>query len=435
MHLTRTQVIILGILGLVILIGALMFLGILPGLRSKTPEALSGKLTIWGPIDTPDIFRDSLFAAYQQLRPGVEISYRQMDEATYEEDIIDALAAGTGPDIFLVKNTWLPKHFEKLYPLTSSQLPIENIRTLYPSVIEQDLTANENVYGLPLSIDTLALYYNKQMFDNAGVAEPPRTWEQFVNLIPRLRSLDKTGKITLAAAAIGGSIKTIPTAGDLVSLLLLQDNVKMTDDSFTAATFSRDGEKPFRSYIGYANSANPNYTWNDNFSPALDAFSQEEVAMIFDYADKQKLLKAKSPFLNFAIAPMLQKADTKTAVNYAQYWALGVSTKSQNIALAWDFVLAASTNPTINESYLRTSGRSPALRSLINKNINDPIIGIFSRQALTTKSWRQIDASFISTTFSQMIESVITGKSPADRALKTAEEAISALMRRKNQTQ
>ncbi|WP_342573400.1 extracellular solute-binding protein [Paenibacillus sp. FSL R5-0749] len=60
-----------------------------------------------------------------------------------------------------------------------------------------DLKINDRLYGLPFRSDGWALYYNKDLFDQAGVAYPgdDLTWEQYVELAKKMTSGSGTDKI------------------------------------------------------------------------------------------------------------------------------------------------------------------------------------------------------------------------------------------------
>ena len=60
------------------------------------------------------------------------------------------------------------------------------------------------IYGLPLSLDTMAIYYNKDLLDRSSVPEPPKTWEEFAVAVKKITKYDKqTNKITQSGAALG----------------------------------------------------------------------------------------------------------------------------------------------------------------------------------------------------------------------------------------
>ena len=307
----KTRIFILGLGGLIVLALILMLTGLIPGLKGPGGGKIQPvALNVWGVFMSP-----GTFAEIAANIPGFAPNYRELDPLTYEADLVNALAAGKGPDVFMIHSSWAPKHFEKLAPISVSQLGISSLRDLYPTVVEQDFAPDSGaVYALPLYLDTLALLYNKNIFDQKGVALPPATWTEFQELIPKLRETDSAGRIVRPAAAIGGSGKNINRAADLISLLMLQSGVNMTTSDFSKATFAEKGRNPLLFYTKFANPASEFYTWNDTQKNSLDSFASEETAIIFNYQYRLRALKEKNPFLEIGIAPMPQASKTGTAV-------------------------------------------------------------------------------------------------------------------------
>ncbi len=407
----------------------LIVVALIFGIR-RDSERLSGTLNFWGVFDSPQIIGE-LVSQYQKLQPRVLINYRQINAATYENDLINALAGTQAPDIFMFHNAWLPKHFGKIVPLTDARISLSAFRGLYPTIVEQNFAPDGVIYALPLYIDTLALFYNKDAFDAKGIAAPPKNWLEFQNLIPKLRELDKTGRLAKMAAAIGGSNKSVNRASDILNLLMLQSGVPMTDKEFTRAVFADEGLESLNFYTQFSNARSPYYTWNDSLPFSVDSFSEGQTAMMFNYSHQIALLKEKNPFLNFTAAPMPQTSGAEKNVNYANYWGLAVSAKSQSYDAAWDFIMYLTANSDASRKYLQLTGKPPALRSLIAAMSDDPEIGMFTKQALTARSWPQIDNLAVENSFSKMIENVITGRLVPQKAIQQAEDEITALMSRR----
>ncbi len=428
MHPTKTQNVIV-VIGLVLVVaGFLMFTGILPGLQSTNESLLSGELKVWGVFDAERAMSESLIADFQAKNPRVTVKYRRFDVRTYEQDLINALAAGTGPDVFMIKNTWLAKHSDKITPIPQASYTPADLAEAFPAVVEKDFVTSGQVYALPLYVDSLALFYNKDLFDNAGIANPPKTWAEFEVLIPLLRRLDSSGRIVQAAAAVGGSDRNINEASDLLTLLMLQDGVKMSDSG--RAQFSPAGLSSLEYYTSFARAQNQNYTWDPTLHYSLDAFSEESVAMVFNYGHQIAALKEKNPFLNFGVAPMLQQPNAKKDINYANYWGLAMSNKSLAQSIALPFILNSTILPEVSVKYLNATGRPPALRLLIASNSKNPGLGVFARQALTSISWLKTDDTAIDEIISKMIDLVITGQLAPSEALKQAQEKVNELLRR-----
>ena len=282
------QIIIVLAAVIVVVLLILLFVG-----GSNPPSPPKVALNVWGVFDEREAFERTV-ANYQQVRPNVEVKYQKIDGDNYQNTLIDALAAGRGPDIFAIHNRSLPKNLNKLTPASLEQINLTELRELFPQVVEQDFTSNNKIYALPLYLDTLVLIYNKDLFDQAGIVAPPKTWDEFQNIIPRLRLLDEGGRIQRAAAAIGSSEKTTNAGIDLLRLLMTQNGAEMVNSELTAATFAETpGFRAFNFYLQFANPESPLYTWNDNQLFALDSFAAGNVAMIFGYKSDIATIKEK----------------------------------------------------------------------------------------------------------------------------------------------
>jgi len=385
-------------------------------------------LTIWGVNDSKEVLRP-VFEDFQKKYPKIKIEYSKFDEADYETSLINALAANKGPDIFMLHRSWLGKHQDKVFAFDKTKISLTKLRELFPWVAEQDFYDGQNIYALPLYIDTLALIYNKDIFDAAGIAIAPTTWQEFKILIPQLRKIDpKTNAILRAAGAIGGSKASIHNASDILNLVMMQSGISFPKNASERLSFSLKAEELLSFYVEFANPKTLVYTWNDGFSQgSLEAFSNEEVAIIFDYQSNLKILKKKNPYLSIGVSPMLQ-FDLDKPVNFANYWGLAISNKSKNPAASQDFILSFAANETNSQTYSQSSGRPPALRKLISQYQDDPNLGVFAKQVLSARSWHQQDYKFINQVFSDMIESVLIGKLSIKDALETAENKINSLI-------
>src|SRR3989304_9385450 len=99
MTFTKQQLIFLGAVGIIILV----FIVILFAGGRKNTERIN--LTVWGVDD--ELAWDYAISRYQRLHPNVRIEYTELTEDSYEKELINALAAGRGPDIFMIDNGWV----------------------------------------------------------------------------------------------------------------------------------------------------------------------------------------------------------------------------------------------------------------------------------------------------------------------------------------
>ena len=85
---------------------------------------------------------------------------------------------------------------------------IKDVKEVYPDVVAGDVLRRINtspegspavwedkVVALPMSVDTLALFVNKDLLNAAGIPTIPDTWAKFQATIPRLVKVDRDGKL------------------------------------------------------------------------------------------------------------------------------------------------------------------------------------------------------------------------------------------------
>ena len=425
MQLTRPQLIIVGVAGFIVLFFLLGFLGVIPIFRDDVARQ-NVKLEVWG-IDDQGPWGDAI-ARYNGLYPGSSVRYTKIGQTNYEQQLLDALAAGTGPDIFMFHNTWLPKHQNKIVGATAEQISVSTFRNLFPPVAEEDFINNGQIFASPIYIDTLALFYNRDILAAKQVAIVPTTWDGMKQVIPKVREFNSQGNLSKSALAIGGTLKSVTNATDIMSLLFLQFKTEMIRGGTSVGLVSEEGTAALNFYTQFSNPRSAYYTWLDSFKPSIDSFASKQTAMILAYATQIPEVKAKNPALNFIVAPAPQ-LKKEEPINYASYWGLAVSSKTKYSKAAWDFILLATTNESLSRGYMTATDKPPALNSLINENFNSSTLGVFATQALTAKSWRQPDNIEVQRAFNNMIESVITGKLTVDKALREAQDKITSLLK------
>lgn len=397
------------------------------------------ELNVWRVFDDTDTFQD-IIKNYKQLRPHVTVRYRKLKYEEYEQALLEAWAEDRGPDVFSIHNTWVGKYQNKISPMPASltlpytytsgtikketktvlrqerTISLRDLSKKFTDQVFKDAARDGKVLGLPLAVDTLVLYSNRDLLNQAGLTAPPATWEGFKEAVVKLTSQDQEGNIRQAGAAFGRA-DNVERAFDILSLLMLQNGTEMVDSERGGATFdrpSRDdrsylpGLKALEFYTDFANPAREVYTWNETLPQSLEAFIQGKAAFFFGYSYHLPLIQVRAPKLNFEISPAPQ-IEGNPPVNYASYWLESVSFKSKNKDIGWDFVLFASQKEQA-ESYLAFAKKPAALRELIDKQKEDIDLGPFAEQILTAKSWYQgKDANAAERIFLEMISQANEG--------------------------
>ncbi|MFA5129198.1 MAG: extracellular solute-binding protein [Patescibacteria group bacterium] len=437
------------------------------GTSQEAQEAMKPiNLVYWRVFDDQDAF-DEIITAYKAIHPNVSVSYRKLRMEEYEKTLLNALAEDRGPDLFSIPNTWVREYQTKILPMpktitlpyqittgtvkkettiqlqTTSTLSLRALRTDFMDQVAKDVVlkyqagdqpAEDRIYGLPLYLDTLALFYNRDILNASAIPEPPRTWAEFSEDVKKIAKIDKQGNILQSGAAIG-TANNVERAPDILSLLMMQNGTIMADENGNA-TFAAmpagatlinpPGEDALGFYTDFASPYKEVYTWNNNMPNSLEAFSTGRAAFFFGYSYHIPQIKNLAPKLNFAIAKMPQ-IEGSQEINFANYWVETVSTKTKNQNEAWDFLQFAAKAENA-QKYLAKTKKPTALRSLVASQIEDLDLAVFASELLTAKSWYQgMDALAMEKILNEMIENVVAGT-------QTLKEAIGLAQGRVNQT-
>src|SRR5579864_3347190 len=181
-----------------------------------TSSTTSGKVTLqwWGLWEDPPVLQ-AIINEFQKAHPNITVQYIKQDPQQYSERLLTRIQNGTGPDIFRFHNSWIPMIQYFLSPLSSEAIAKQDFTKNYYSVVQQDLVKNGAIYGVPLEIDTLALFTNDQLFQSTGL-KSPTNWTDFITAARALIVKDTNGNIKTAGAALG-TYDNITHAPDIVS--------------------------------------------------------------------------------------------------------------------------------------------------------------------------------------------------------------------------
>lgn len=417
-------------------------------------------ITVWRVFDDDDTLKDAM-NAYRELHKNVSFDYRTLRYDEYQDELLRALAEGTGPDVFSIHNSWIGQYESLILPLPDSltipyseirgtikketvvtlkeepTMTIREIETNFVDAVADDVVrdyqpnpkeeAEERIFGIPYSVDTLALFYNKDLLNAAGIAEAPKTWEEFQDDVELLTTIGANDAIVQSGAAIGTS-RNVERAFDVLSLLMMQNGTVMAD-SRGNATFGNElddntlpGADAVRFYVEFADPLKSVYTWNADQPGSFDSFTSGKTAMFLGYSYHIPLIRARSPKLEFAVAPVPQISTGRT-VNYANYWVETVSKSTANPDWAWDFIQFAADADQV-DSYLAAAGKPTALRSLINGQLLDDDLAVFVGQLLTAKSWYLgNDASVAEAAFLDLIDATLAG-GELERLIRDAQNKV-----------
>lgn len=377
-------------------------------------------LNWWGVWeDSADVAQ--LIGAYRSIHPNININYRKLRFEEYEKELTRAWLEKKGPDIFALPASYLKKYKNIIKPMPESMkmpfvqttgtikkeevvtiqtvpgLTTKRVKELFIDAVAEQAIIDNKIYGLPINFDNLVLYYNSDLLSAAKIPLPARTWKELLEQIPSLAVFDKNGSIKQAAIALGTE-NNIPRATDILSLLMMQNGARMTDERGQVIfNIPPDPESDFNPavsalqfYSSFINPSKDSYTWSEKMPDALEQFTAGKLAYFIGYSYQWPIIKARAPKLNVNISPMLQvSTESGQEVNFGEFWTQTVyfGIPEENLDPAWDFIKTITTTPEVLKPYLEKIKRPTALRSLINDQIKSEQLEVYVNQLLSSKTW------------------------------------------------
>lgn len=294
-------------------------------------------VTTWDNESTPQF--QAVIDAYEEKNPDVEIKIIDTSADEYNNSLgISLSAAQPDPDVIWVKDMGSMLQMadkEQLLPIDEFIKKDNLDLSIYKGAAEQ-LQYNGVSYALPYRNDWYVLYYNKDLFDAAGVEYPSNdmTWQEYYDLAAKLTSGEGSSKVY-------GSHNHTWQA--LVTNWAVQDGehtVVEKDYSFMKPWYEEALALQKNGYIqDYATlkTANIHYT---------SVFKNQQCAMMpmgtWFIATMMQSHAAGETSFNWGIATIPHPENTEAGYTVGALTPIAISAFTDQKDLAWDFVKFAS---------------------------------------------------------------------------------------------
>jgi len=429
------QVGVIGFFSVMGVVGVLVFAGV-GGLGGNTVQV--GQVTVWGTYPQAQMldYFSALAGDNTELLDSVE--YVEKNPRTYEQDLIEALAAQSGPDVFFLDQALAYKHRDKLLPASYDFLSERDYKDTFIEEGELFLT-EEGILAFPISVDPMVLYWNRSIFSGGGVARAPRYWDEVQVLASeRLTTRDAASNIFQSAIALG-EYQNIAHAKEILALLMMQagSSIVATDVSgrYTSdldrndfANTDAPAVTALRFYTDFSNPSKTVYSWNRALPEARSAFIGGKLAMYLGFASEIQSIRAQNPNLNFdvTLTPQTRDADV---ISYGRMMGLAIPKGSNNPDGALQLIaLMVAEEGSILFSEL--TGLPAPRRDTLSRSAEDPFDAVFYNAAIAARGFRDPNPVETEALFKGMIESVTSGRFRISEAISEGSALLNSLLER-----
>lgn len=445
---TPFQIVLLAVFGALGVAGVLIF-ALVVGSGNNSSV---GTVTVWGTFDESRVQAVIRAAAETDDRLN-GVTYVKKDPATYENDLVNALASGTGPDLFFMTQDWAVHDAAKTMHIPFSSLSQTQFASTFLAAADPFIGA-DGIIAVPLVADPLVLFWNQDLLSAAGMTTPPKYWDEFLGASQKLTQKDDAGTLKVSGVSLG-EYQNIDDAKDILSILILQagGGITVMDPSGKLlsalspqqGTANQPSLSALRFYTTFADPSQDAYSWNRSLPEASVAFAQGSVALYIGHASEAAAIKLTNPNLNFSMAPLPQLRGGAHPLDFATVYGLAIPRTAKNPqgARTVAYIFAS---PSVSQGFASVFGMSSALRGVVSTATNpaaspqagtlDALLAtapkssqdLINSQAYISESWSDPDPQATAGIFRDMIEDTVSGALKAQDALSRADKALNQLL-------
>lgn len=293
-------------------------------------------LTHWAP-DTVALLEEAA-SAYSAEHPGVTISVRAVPFG----DLLTTIRSGgtDGTTIASIYDLWLPALVKDGLVAPAPGNVAKEVSDNWPAGIAAAASVDGTIYGIPNEVNVYALNYNKALFEEAGIAAPPKTWDELKDAAAKLTDSSAGqqgfGMINSWAAGV-----VHPFASLLVSNggQLIADGKPLLDSKEALETFQLYETMIKEGYsVAAMGTADANTT-----GPYLDNFVSGKTGMIIMANWWESALKGGmgDDFDNIGTAPIPvgPSGDAPRSISYSWQTVVNAGATPAEQEAAWDFLV------------------------------------------------------------------------------------------------
>ncbi len=417
--------ILLGIVGVIVFAG----LGGING--EKVPTAI-----IWGTV--PEGQFNEMIRLINSEKPQLAVTYVQKAPERFQEEFVNALAEGGGPDVVLLTDDLLYSQMNKLMVIPYTTLPQREYSDTYLNAADHFMTST-GIMGIPFTSDPIVMYYNRRMLATAGIAEPPKLWKEMETFVPKLVSINETKGITKAAVALGES-RNVTNAKEILATMFMQAGNPVTTYDARIQSFravidmagtdptspAAPGESVLRFYTTFSNPIDPLYTWSRSMPTSRQSFLAGDLAVYIGYASEYSALRLENPNLDFDVA-MVPQNNEAYKVTYGKITAFSIVKRPRNATDAFSVIMKL-TEATSQKYWVDISKMPPVRKDLLSIPMTDKFLSVFYTSAIQSRTWFDPDPAYSTTIFQDMVEAVTTGLTQPSEAITTAKQRLDLLL-------
>ncbi|MDQ6601015.1 ABC transporter substrate-binding protein [Bacillus salipaludis] len=301
---------------------------------------------IWDKKQLPAV--NEIIKLFNEKYPNIKVKTELTPYGQYFQKLETAATGGALPDVLWMNGAHVAQYAEGKVILPLSDMAKKDHYSLdnYPKSLIDLYTVDGKVYGIPKDFDTTGLWYNKKIFDDAGVQYPDETWDW-----NKLKEVAK--KLTNKDKGIWGYAALMGNQGGYYDLIWQNGGYIISNDGKTVGFDQPEAIEALNYNISFIKEGLSPTQAQMTETAASELFSSGKVAMMFDGPWMVPEYK-KNPDLNVAVVP---KGKKRAVAIHGLSNVIAANTKHKDAA--WKFVQFLGSKEAA-EVYAKTGTVIPA---------------------------------------------------------------------------
>lgn len=386
------------------------------GNTAQSSSAATGTVTFWHAYSDAEnkVLVGKIIPAFESQNPGIKINSQLIANSGMLQKIIATVAGGSGPDVIRSDIIWMPQlaKIQALLPMddTLSQRNSE----FFPGPLAT-CAYKGHYYGLPLDTNTRVVIYNKALFQQAGISQPPTTTDEFQAAATKLHALGAN----IFGYAEGGldGWNILPWVWSFGGAVTNADYTKASGyinspQSVAAIQFLAD--------MLATKALSPSILGGSSLATS-DAIGKNLAGMIVDGPWMPPIFQATYPNLKYDFAPMPAGPDGES-ISVVGGEDIAIMNASQNVAATKKFVEFMTSRQA--QVLMGQIGQMPALKSAGDDSSLPSYYSVFNQQLKTAKprtvspNWQKIDTA-LTDAFNKALRHTTSVQAALDQAAAT----------------
>ena len=365
---------------------------------------------------------EAMAEEFEAANPDIDIVIEDVAWGALQQRLTTDIAGGTAPDISIIGTRWLVDFVDNDIVEPLSGYMDDEFRSRFIDTFMGPSTIDGEIYGLPVAASARAMYYNKGLLEQAGVAAPPADWNELKAAAEKVSALGDD----IYGFGLQGGGDTETDAYYYYSLWTHGGDIITDGKSGLGSEAAIAAANTYKDLID-SGLTQPGVT-NYNRQDIEGMLKQGKVGMILSGPWLRGQMKEEAPDVDYGIAAIPKGSDQAT---YGVTDSIVMFASSDVKEEAWKFLSEAAFTDKWRNEFTIKEGFLPVFRSVAQDPTfaDDPELKAFTdmlpfaRFAPVIANWQEI-----ADTTKAALQQVYLGEAPAAEALPAAAEKIDGIL-------